>query len=61
MFKGAISQDDEAYQARIREIAHDLHTLINMDANKHQQYNAELKKAKAILDKPVMFTIKGPN
>ena len=47
---------DDAYESRIREIAHDLKTL--MEANQNQGFNAELKKAQAILDQPVYFTIK---
>jgi hypothetical protein len=48
--------DEFVYESRIREIAHDLKTL--MEANQHQGFNAELKKAQAILDQPVYFTIK---
>ena len=44
----------DAYESRIREIAHDLQTLI--EANKHQGFNAELKEAQAILEQPIYFT-----
>ena len=34
---------DDAYESRIREIAHDLKTL--MEANQNQGFNEELKKS----------------